>query len=176
MAHEAHIALEALARSLSTPMSVGHVSTQSELRGKRRATDMAANVEAGQRHKAREDAARSSQFVNRATPFWEYEREPFSLSRTRSFEEFDHRRRFAGRSRECFPHSATASRLADARRDPSALDARHAFQLSPDDKLYLHRKLASGPQREQRGDPRQVEALHADAIYGTEKPVRQSRD
>ena len=172
----AQLGLEALARSMSTPMSVGRVSTRSELRGKRRATDLAANVEAGQRYKAREDAARSNQFFDRATPFWEYEREPFSLSRTRSFEEFQDRRRFAGSSRECFPHSANASRLADARRDPSALDARHAFQLSPDDKLYLHRKLTSGPITEGRGYPRKVEALHADAMYGSEKPVRQSRE
>ena len=168
----AQVGLEALARSMSTPMSVGLVSTRSELRGKRRATDLAANVEAGNRNKAREHAARSHQFVDRATPFWEYERAPFSLSRTRSFEEFQDRRRFAGSSRECFPHSANAARLADAHRDPSALDARHAFQLSPEDTLYLHRKLASGPQREQRGYPRKVEALHADAMYGAEKPVR----
>ena len=159
--------LEALARSMSTPMVVGPVSTRSELRGKRRAADLAAHVEAGQRNAAREHAARASQFVDRSKPFWEYERAPFSLSRTRSFEEFKDRRRFAGVSRECFPHSDSAARLADARRDPSALDARHAFQLSPDDQLYLHRKLAGGA-----GYPRKVEELHADALYGAEKPVR----
>ena len=154
--------LDALAHSMSTPMSVGRVSTRSELQEKRRTSDHAANHGAWQSAEARE--LQPNRFVDQATPFWEFAREPFSPSRTRSAEELHLWQQ--QNTRECFPHAASPTR-----RDSSALDARHAFQLAPDDTRFLHRKLVSGPTREQRGYSSQFGDLH-----GAAKPGLQSSE
>ena len=138
-------------RSLSVPMSVGHVTSLTDLREKRKAAEHAAMSAYSSMRAAKEHAARPVQYIEQPTPFYELERQPFSPSRTRSAEELHHLQRS---TRELNTFTRVCSTPP---RDERALNARYAFQLAPENKRYLHGKLSNGPTRAQRGYPPELD-------------------
>ena len=151
-------------RSLSVPMSVGHVTSLTDLREKRKAAEHAAMSAYSSMRAAKEHAARPVQYIEQPTPFYELERQPFSPSRTRSAEELHHLQRS---TRELNTFTRICSTPP---RDERALNARYAFQLAPEDQRYLHRKLSNGPTRAQRGYPPELDEAMLSAGWRIEMP------
>lgn len=158
--------LKAVEDSMSVKMTVGRVSSLSDLREKRRQSENAAIWGSIRRSAANSHAKHPVVYAEQPHAFWELDREPFSLARTRSAEELRYRR---GYSREVFPRCPAPA----PRGDEQALNARDAFTRHPDDLRYLHKKLSAGPIRTQRGYP---PVTDENLLSGAAKPTHQSEE
>ena len=156
--------LKAVEDSMSIKMTVGRVSSLSDLREKRRHSENASIWGSIGRSDASRHAKHPVLYAEQPHAFFELGREPFGLARTQSAEELRYRR---GYSREVFPRCPPPPPRGEER----ALNARDAFTRHPDELRFLHKKLSAGPIRTQRGYP---PVTDENLLSGAAKIIHQS--